>query len=250
MSRGSGTQKNVTVVDEIVESLCHAIFRDEHKTGEKLPPLRTLAQTYGVTLPTMQRVIARMEELGVIRARQGSGVTVLDPLTHASPAAMIFWLDVLREQPQKAVEFVKSFLLVRRELGASVLMELRGEATSEERASMLVELEHFEARVGEGIDREEAVELDFGVMRAWTSLRPKVAISIISNMFEQLISSSQEMQEAAYEHPERNVMGYRAVYEAFMDDGLSDQEFRDQVMALLRTFDMVSLAKFEAILSR
>ncbi len=250
MSRGVGSSKNGTVVDEIVASLCHAIFRGEHEVGMKLPPLRTLAQTYGVTLPTMQRVIARMEELGVIRARQGSGVTVLDPHTHASPAAMVFWLDVLREDPAAAVKFVKSFLLVRRELGVSVLMNLRQGLTLEERTKMKQTIDHFAERVEEGVEAEEAAELDFEVMRAWLALRPQVAIGVIMNMLEQLTLSSQEMLQAAYDRPERNVMGYRAVYEAFIDEGVNDQAFREQVISLLTTFDMVSMAKFEAILSR
>jgi DNA-binding FadR family transcriptional regulator len=44
--------------------------------------VRALATTHGVTVPTIQRVIARLEALGIAHARQGSGVSVLDPARH------------------------------------------------------------------------------------------------------------------------------------------------------------------------
>ncbi len=242
-------KQNRTVVDEIVASLCRSIFRGEHKPGDNLPPLRQMASEYGVTLPTMQRVVARMEELGVVYARQGSGVKVLEPLHHAAPAAMVFWLDVLQDRPGEAMEFVASFVQVRRELAVSYLCELREAGVSKVEAErMLKDVEHFEQRVEEGVSLDEAMELDFGVMRGWLGLRPKVAVFVILNMFEQLVSSTQVMKEAVYDHPERNVLGYRAVYDAFMDRGLKQEVFKREVTGLLATFDMISLARFEAML--
>ena len=63
----------------------------------------------------------------------------------------------------------------------------------------------------------------------------------------QLVASSPEILEAVYEHPERNALGYRAVYDALVDEGLSEKRFFEEVSALLRTFDMISMARFEAL---
>ena len=107
----------------------------------------------------------------------------------------------------------------------------------------------FEERARKPMTYEEALELDFGVMRAWLGIADtgKVAVFVILNMFEQLVASSPAILEAVYEHPERNALGYRAVYDALVDKDLSEKKFYEEVSALLRTFDMISMARFEAL---
>jgi len=55
------TRKN-TLVDELVSRLCTEIFTGIHEVGTVLPPIRELAKRYETTVPTIQRVIARLEE--------------------------------------------------------------------------------------------------------------------------------------------------------------------------------------------
>src|SRR5689334_16003765 len=63
----------------IERQLALEILRGQRAPGSQLPPVRVLAQTHGVTAPTIQRVVDRLEAGGLVSARRGSGVTVNDP---------------------------------------------------------------------------------------------------------------------------------------------------------------------------
>lgn len=236
-----------TVVEQIVSELCRGIFRGEYAPGTKLPSLRTLAGEHDVTLPTMQRVISRMEELGIIRVRQGSGVRVLDPMTNAHPAALPYWFDALRDQPREAARLLAGFMELRIELGLGRLIAVRGERELTELEALL---EDFEAGAREGMTPEEALEADFALMRGVLRLKPQIAYSSILNVFERLTRSIPELIKAMYDPPARNAAGWRAFLEQARDESISDEVLRQRVVGLLKAFDMITLARFEAELGR
>lgn len=243
------SKKLSTVVDEIVAGICHAIFRGDYEVGTKLPPLRTLAREHDVTLPTMQRVIARMEELGVISVRQGSGVTVLDPVLNAKPAVMPYWLSALQDEPRRAVKILRDFLDLRAELGVSLLLRARTNASSRDYREIEALLDDFERRARDGMTRREVYEADFLLMRGILALEPQIAYSMVLNIMTQLIDVVPHLLEAMYDTPDRNIVGYRAVLAMIEDASISDAQLRERLSGLLSAYDMISLAKFEALLS-
>ncbi|MEC9443107.1 MAG: GntR family transcriptional regulator [Myxococcota bacterium] len=236
-----------TVVEEIVSAICVAIFRGEHKVGEKLPPLRTLAKTYDVTLPTMQRVIARMEELGLIEVRQGSGVTVLEPLSHAHPSAIPYWLEALRDEPAEASRYLGDFLELRNDLGLATLLKIRPLLQSSEGERVAAALEEF-ARSAATMTPEEAFEADFELMRRLIALKPQVAYSTMLNVLASIVRGLPQLVEMIYDQPERNAKGYQAVLALARDKKVTDTELRDQVASVLKAFDMITVSKFRALL--
>lgn len=249
MGAAATRKKNGTIVEEIVGSLCHGIFRGEYEVGSKLPPLRTLAKTFDVTLPTMQRVIARMEELGVIAVRQGSGVTVLDPQTNAHPSALTYWLEALRDRPAEAARLLSSFLELRTELGVAALLKVRRSADDEEFDAIIELIDDFEARAREGMTPEEACGADFAVMRRVLKGRHLLAYSAVLNIFARLLQQMPELQQAMYDPPSRNAKGWRVFFGMVREPG-DEAQLREQITGVLNAFDMVTLAKFEAILAR
>lgn len=67
-----------TIPDEIAAGLREAILAGEYRPGEALPPERTLASDLGTNRNTLREAVRRLEEGGLVRARQGQGVRVLD----------------------------------------------------------------------------------------------------------------------------------------------------------------------------
>ncbi len=67
-----------TIPDEIAAGLRQAILAGEYRAGEALPPERTLASDLGTNRNTLREAVRRLEEGGLVRARQGQGVRVLD----------------------------------------------------------------------------------------------------------------------------------------------------------------------------
>lgn len=63
---------------ELAELLRARIFRGELKPGELLPPERELALALGTNRGTLREALRALESQGLVQARQGQGVRVLD----------------------------------------------------------------------------------------------------------------------------------------------------------------------------
>lgn len=59
----------------IVQDLLSKIYQEEFKNG-KLPNQRDLAKIYGVSRFTIQQAVKNLEEIGIVRVVQGSGIFV------------------------------------------------------------------------------------------------------------------------------------------------------------------------------
>jgi DNA-binding FadR family transcriptional regulator len=67
------------VADHVFESLVKAILNGELKPGAAVPTQRDLARQFGVSALVVRQAIHRLEDLGLVRVRQGSTTIVLDP---------------------------------------------------------------------------------------------------------------------------------------------------------------------------
>jgi DNA-binding FadR family transcriptional regulator len=67
------------VSDQVFERLVSAILKGELKPGEPLATQRELATEFGVSPLLVRQAIHRLEELDLVRVRQGSTTIVLDP---------------------------------------------------------------------------------------------------------------------------------------------------------------------------
>ncbi len=63
------------------------ITEGQYAIGERLPPERVLAQTYGVSRPTVREAIIALEVDGLVEVRMGSGVYVVASTPRGGTAA-------------------------------------------------------------------------------------------------------------------------------------------------------------------
>jgi GntR family transcriptional regulator len=63
---------------QITEDIEERIRRGEYPPGTRLPAARELADLYGVSLSTAQRVQLLLKERGLVVGRQGDGVYVAE----------------------------------------------------------------------------------------------------------------------------------------------------------------------------
>ena len=62
----------------IFEALRRDILSGALSAGERLAPERSLAESYGTNRNTLREALRKLEQLGLVRARQGQGITVQD----------------------------------------------------------------------------------------------------------------------------------------------------------------------------
>ena len=63
--------------EQVAEDLAARIAAGEHKVGERLPSERDLAQSFGVSRPTIREAVIALELDGLVDVKMGSGVYVL-----------------------------------------------------------------------------------------------------------------------------------------------------------------------------
>ena len=62
-----------SIAEQVYEQLRDLIFRGQFSPGEKLPPERELAQSLGVSRPTIKSAISKLVNMGLVEQRQGQG---------------------------------------------------------------------------------------------------------------------------------------------------------------------------------
>jgi DNA-binding FadR family transcriptional regulator len=99
------------VDEQIAASIADAILDGAFPPGSALPPERDLAERLGVNRTSLRQGLARLQQMGLIEARHGSGNVVCDPqgLTHPAVVEAL----VRRLGP----EFLAELLEVRAALG-------------------------------------------------------------------------------------------------------------------------------------
>lgn len=66
------------VAEEIIHQLRGLILKGSYAPGDKLPPERRLAQELGVNRASLREAIKSLEQMGLVKTRQGDGTRVLD----------------------------------------------------------------------------------------------------------------------------------------------------------------------------
>src|SRR5262245_26549398 len=101
-------------VDRIADELSRKILRGELAPGVRLPSVRTLAEREQVNVSTVQRVLVRLEERGLVTTRDRTGVEVCDPSRHGGAALWPLVLDDARRHPERALRLLDDVLETRR----------------------------------------------------------------------------------------------------------------------------------------
>lgn len=99
------------VDEQIAASIADAILDGVFPPGSTLPPERELADQLGVNRTSLRQGLARLQQMGLIEVRQGSGSVVRDPAGLTHPAVVEALVRKL------GPEFLVELLEVRAGLG-------------------------------------------------------------------------------------------------------------------------------------
>ncbi len=80
--------------EHVFEALAADLLRGRYPAGSRLPPERELALRFGASRSTVREAIRRLESLGLLKARRGSGLEVKDLFRSGSISLLPAWLRV------------------------------------------------------------------------------------------------------------------------------------------------------------
>lgn len=187
-------------VDAVVERLRRDVLDGAFPSGGHLPPERTLAAALGVSRLTLRAALARLEAEGLVRARQGEGVRVLELSEHAT-LAVLAHLD-LSARP----EVLRSFLELRRAVAVDAV------ALACERASAkdLETLSRLAAEQAEETDLARYIKRDVAFARAVLVASESFAALLLFNALAPVYEAHPQLARALVTDRERSLAGYAA----------------------------------------
>ncbi len=112
----------MSAVDACAESLQAAILEGTHPAGERLPPERELATTFGVGRATVRSALGRLATRGLLEVRQGSGYAVRD-FRRAGGMELLPQLAKLSDD-RGELTIARELLRVRRHLAVALVERL------------------------------------------------------------------------------------------------------------------------------
>ena len=162
--------------------LATALLRDQIlggavTAGERLPPERSLAQSLGINRQTLRSALARLESEGLVKARQGSGVTVLDYRLTGGVALLPHLLRV--GEPT----LLQPFLTLRRAVASEAVAVACREATDTELDALGVLADSLSIEMD--IDRLADGNLRFGrqVLRLANNLPMELLFNTVTEVY-------------------------------------------------------------------
>lgn len=172
-------------------TLALQILRGEHAPGSRLPSIRALAKTFDTTVPTIQRVVARLEASGLLTPQPGSGL-VVNPPEQAGLALAPLWLDAYADQPERAAAILADFLELRRVIAAHLLQKNQHALLSEPR------LMQAALAAGQASSPSERMEADLAFTRLFLDLSGQAASRAIFNTVERILREIPAVAQAFY----------------------------------------------------
>ena len=152
MLRPVGKQR---VAEEIVEQLRGLILKGSFAPGDKLPPERRLAEELGVNRASLREAIKSLEQMGLVKTRQGDGTRVLDFMRTAG-VELVSHLIPVDGAPN--LEMLGDVLEFRRFFGREVARQAAMRATDDD----LKKLEELAERGSDpSLDAEAMLKQDF-----------------------------------------------------------------------------------------
>jgi GntR family transcriptional repressor for pyruvate dehydrogenase complex len=125
-----------SVVDAVADRLRGEILAGRIAAGSRLPSERELSLALGVNRLTLRAALARLEALGLVSTRHGSGTEVASWRERAGLEALPMVMSSLRQGEPAWIELLTSLLEVRRILAAEAVALAALRHTDEDVASM------------------------------------------------------------------------------------------------------------------
>ena len=194
------------VDEQIAASIADAILDGAFPPGSALPPERDLAEQLGVNRTSLRQGLARLQQMGLIEARHGSGNVVADPQGLSHPA--VVEALVRRLGP----EFLVELLEIRAALGPLIGRLAAQRSLPEDAEALRAAL--VAVRGAENAAMRQAADLDY--FRVLIHSSRNRALGLLYRWVEQAFGGREHELTAAYDDAAVVVAELGAITEAVL----------------------------------
>ena len=226
-----------TVVDTVTHALSLQILDGTLAAGARLPSVRALADSHGVNVSTIQRVLTRLQERRLVRAHDRSGIEVCDVRRSGGASLWPLVLERMAVDPGPALALLKDALATRRLLATQVLERIRELDYADYGPGLNARIANLEGIVADPEStRPQMAEADGEVLRTLLLAVQRPALLAIFNDVQAMIVQTPALVEAFFRDPETNLGAWQSL-DRMLAAGLVDDAAIVGIQALLSTID-------------
>jgi GntR family transcriptional regulator, transcriptional repressor for pyruvate dehydrogenase complex len=195
------------VDEQIAATIADAILDGAFPPGSALPPERELAEQLNVNRTSLRLGLARLQEMGLIESKQGSGNVVRDPegLTH--PAVVEALVRKL------GPEFLVELLEIRAALGPLIGRLAAERSTAEDAGALRAALAEVQ-QADTAVARQAA---DLAYFRVLIHSSRNRALGLLYRWVEHAFGGREHELTGAYNDPEPVLADLRAITDAVLE---------------------------------
>lgn len=197
--------------DDIMELLRTRIFRGELAPGDRLPPERELAPELGTNRNTLREAIRALEAQGLVKARQGDGVRVLDFRKTGEFGLLAPFFRATQGEEQ--VRLLSDLVRIRRLIATEAVILAARRATDEEVAGLRRLLEDLvDAKGKDEFDRLARTEI--ALYRAITVASKSLGGMWMFNSVEKVILSLLDVYPDLWVTPDSYLRDWKKIVDS------------------------------------
>jgi DNA-binding FadR family transcriptional regulator len=197
-----------SVVDAVSDRLRNEILAGRIAAGSRLPSERELSLALGVNRLTLRAALARLEAMGLVVTRHGSGTEVASWQENAGLEALGMVMASLDKGEPAWVELLTSLLEVRRILVAEAVCLAAERHTAEDIATMQRIAAEQTSRLGDALAFARG---DLAFQRAVLRAARNVGFELMLNSFARFPDEHPQLIETLYDKREDSLPFYGVV---------------------------------------
>lgn len=233
-----------TITDRLVDSLRKEILLGRLPVGHRLPAERDLAQQLDVNRLTLRAALARLQALGLIVVRHGTGTVVANWRQTAGPETLAFLLRIGEPGDPTWRGYLEDLLEVRRFVAVEAVALACVRRTEGD-------LQEIRAAVGAARDNVHDpllfAQCDFEIARAVVRAAHNIGLELLLNSMAGFPDAQPQVALALYPRPDLH-MAHHDTVTSLIDRG--DQQIaRDFIRPALEAHDRAALERLDSIVT-
>lgn len=197
-----------SVVDAVSDRLRNEILAGRLSPGSRLPSERELSLALGVNRLTLRAALARLEAMGLVTTRHGSGTEVAAWRERAGLEALPMVMGSLDPDEPAWLDLLTSMLEVRRVLATEAVALAAERHTDDDIAAMRAVAKEQLARL---TDVQAYARGDFDFQRAVIRAARNIGFELLLNSFARFPEDQPALVATLYDRREESVGFYDAI---------------------------------------
>jgi DNA-binding FadR family transcriptional regulator len=244
-------QARATLVERVTEQIAFRIASGAYPPGEKMPSVRALAKELGINPSTVQVILGRLQETGLVEVSPGVGYLVRDIHLVGGIETWRYLFRFSQQLPDMATRMLADLLRTRVTLVAMAIRTIADDPEGHDPAPVREAADRLEVLATQAADGDEGM-LAFAhgklqVVRATIAAAGHQVALAVLNSVGQVFLEVPTVVRAMHDDPLRHVALWRAFVVTWTQGTLSEEGV-GQLQAMAHGWDTLSLQRFRHIL--